>query len=181
MDTDKSYIEIKQVSLVNFVNNRTYTQFPSGNNTPNWGSLNTTAGNASYDITLPDHSSSGIGKMWVENYEPTEATNTIIVMPQGLIASSINSGAETSQALYIKYDIHTTYNQKTSDGWTTSEIVESNIEVWIPFYGTLTQNDNEFKMNQKIVYTVTISPFANDEIKFDPLQDVVRFIIVVCH
>ena len=155
VDIDQSSITITEVKLVNFVAKNTY----SGGA---W-TVNTTAGDGEYVLSNPDV------------LKPTNATGgenakasatEPMILPQTLMDKS----EESYQALYIKYNITTYYNEG-------GEVTEEDVEATVPFYGSLIDNtdpdvpvayDNKFEMNKKIVFTVTISPFANDEIKFDP-------------
>ena len=113
-----------------------------------------------------------------------ETPKDVIIMPQILVNKIVPAEGETApafQALKVTYNIVTYFNGKDNP------VTESNVVSTVPFYyaGQAAQEaDNtvdppipavpaipaitEFKKNQKIVYTVTIFPYANNPILFDP-------------
>lgn len=145
VDINQSSITITEVKLVNFVAKNTYTGGA-------W-TVNTTAGEGEYVLSNPAE----LKPTGAEGENVEASATEPMILPQTLI--------EEGQALYIKYKITTYYNEG-------GEVTENNVTATVPFYGSLKKEgstyDNKFEMNKKIVFTVTISPFAEDEIKFDP-------------
>ena len=152
VDPEQSSITITEVKLVNFV----YTKdFSNGD----W-ETNQQAGDGevTYVIENPAELTPGATDAVPSATEP-------MILPQTLIANPENATTVSVQALYIKYNIKTYYNEGGA-------ITEQDVEATVPFYNSLTPSStgtaNEFKKNQKILFTVTITPFAEDPIKFDP-------------
>jgi|GEM_PF-3370496 len=150
-----SKIIVTAVELRNFVGSKTYDN--------NVWDANTTASNANYTV-YSDNTGTAIAKVSANN--PTLiGAEDVIIMPQTLVAAPTNPTAvptdatETSyQLLKVTYNISTKYN-------TGSTLVEEGIVAYVPFNSTAI---TAFTKNQKIVYTVTIKPYAQDEILFDP-------------
>ena len=170
VDEDESFINVTKVRLVNFIDTKDYA---SGE----WAA-NDAAGSKAYDIT------NGTLKLEVPvGKEGTTllpaAPNDVIIMPQTLVNPKPASGPAPSsfQALEVTYDIHTFFKDSETGETQTTAMVESNVKSTVPFYfagKAATETDEEqaaiteFKKNQKIVYTVTIFPYANNPILFDP-------------
>ena len=159
VDEDKSYINVTKVELVNFINQKDYTNEA-------W-TANTKAGTTTFDIT------NGTLKLEKDSLLP-ETPEDVIIMPQTLVNKTVPAAGETApafQALKVTYDIVTYFKGKTDP------VTESSVVTTVPFYfegkaATDTEQAvpaiTEFKKNQKIVYTVTIYPYANNPILFDP-------------
>ena len=148
-----SKITVTAVELRNFVGTKTYAQ--------NAWATNPAAGNAYYTVST---TATDIAK--VSANAPTQiGNNDVIIMPQTLAAAPTTPTAvptdatETSyQLLKVTYNISTKYN-------TGSTLVEEGIVAYVPFKSDAII---AFLKNQKIEYTVTIYPYAQDEILFDP-------------
>lgn len=159
VDEEKSYITVTKVELINFIDTKSYSNEA-------W-TANTAAGSTSFNITD--------GSLELkQNVVLPETPKDVIIMPQTLVNKIVPAEGETApafQALKVTYNIVTYFNGKENP------VTESNVVSTVPFYfagkaATETEEEQaaitEFKKNQKIVYTVTIFPYANNPILFDP-------------
>ena len=162
-----SKITVTKVELVNFIGKKTYTNEAWATNS------NSTCGDVTYTVyDAGQGASTEIAKKSASN--PTQLGNDdIMIMPQTLVNKAENSTTSSYQLLRVTYNISTVYNHGTEDTNDDTTLLESGIVSVVPFYyaGSGENNEGEiieFKKNQKIVYTVTIVPYAQDEIFFDP-------------
>lgn len=156
-----SKITVTAVELRNFVGTKTYAD--------NAWATNSAAGNAHYTVST---TATDIAK--VSANAPTQiGNNDVIIMPQTLAAGPDPATAEPTddtengyQLLKVTYTVTTVYNHGTTDDTTDdTTLVEEDIVAYVPFRSDAV---SAFTKNQKIVYTVTIYPYAKDEILFDP-------------
>ena len=160
MNETASKITVTAVELRNFVGTKTYAE--------NAWETNSAAGNAHYTVST---TATDIAK--VSANAPTQiGNNDVIIMPQTLVAAPTTPTAvptdatETSyQLLKVTYTVTTVYNHGTTDASDDTTLVEKDIVAYVPFRSDAV---SAFTKNQKIVYTVTIYPYAKDEILFDP-------------
>ena len=151
VDEAQSSIVVKEVKLVKMVNSKTYDNSA-------WAA-NTAAGDATFTVFSGNTT---IAKVSANN--PTQLGDSLMVIPQTLIAKPTDATSTTAwQGLYIKYDIKTYYKSSSK------VVTESDLETTVPFSGTLPEAEsNAFNINKFIIYTITINPYADEEILFDP-------------
>lgn len=145
-----SYITVTAVNLKNLYNRNTFTD-------KTWNLANASA--SKDNVSYPIYSGSTvINKETQDN--PTVLGTPKIVMPQNLTVTADNVTTTGPQILEITYTITTTYRTNPNNPQTT-------VPITTPVYfgnGSLSQ----WGQGQDITYVVTISPFEDVPITFDP-------------
>ena len=152
-------VVVKDVKIQNIYNKGSYTQIPEGTDAKVWagqtGSATYVFNSATSPITMTDAS---------KTYPEGDPTSRIL-LPQVLVASAeadatTGAAAVTGQQVVLSYTIRTNYGTTASPNW-TEENVTSTVDL-------ITDAIPEWAPNMSIVYTITISPFSNVPIYFDP-------------
>ena len=149
-----SKITVKKVELVGLYNKSTFTD-------KKWDSTAdapaATSGEASY-VIYNNTTGTAINKENNDN-GPTTLGDPIIVLPQILKTGTGDNAVIGPQILKITYDITTKY--VTNDTPQVEENIVTSVKLGD---GTLAK----WLQNQNITYTVTISPYSDNPITFDP-------------
>jgi len=143
-------IVLKEVKILNIKNKGTFTQ----NNTDQWASQ---SGAAEYSINAATN---------VITMDPeattayTPSVTSRIVLPQALA----NTGTQ-QQSIYLSYVIRTKYVG-------TTDFAEEVVTSTVPLYYDNTANGGtaltNWGINERILYTITINPYSDKVIYFDP-------------
>ena len=161
-------IEITDVDIVNIDNKGSFTQIPANNGTVKWATDHANY-KANYDyapasqfvLDLIENTAANVAA--TDNY--TAIGKTRILLPQALLVTlDTNNEPEaiattTDQKLVIAYTIKTEYKSAIGT-WAEEEVVSSvrlnngNIAAWAD--------------NQNITYRISINPYANVPVTFDP-------------
>ncbi len=160
-------VVVKDVTIQNINNKGSYTQIPADANAKVWAGQTGTEtyvfNEATSPITMDDPS-----KTYPELNEGEKLFSRIL-MPQTLVASTPESTpAVNGQQVVVTYTIRTNYGTASEPKW-TEENVTSTVDLLPPTEtGSTTTAITEWEPNMSIVYTLTISPFSDVPILFDP-------------
>ena len=160
-----SEVVVKDVKIHDIYSKGSYTQIPQGTDAKVWAGQSEATSyvfNAAADTIVLKAGRDARGTKTVENR---------ILLPQVLVASAEageGTPAVAGQKVEISYTIRTNYGTETEPKW-TEENVTSTVDLLPPTEpGSTTTAIPEWEPNMSIVYTLTISPFSDVPILFDP-------------
>lgn len=151
VDEENSWIEVAHVELLDLHNKNTFTD--------NTWDLSTAEGEVSY-LLLDGENDAAVKIAKASEGNPTLIGNPLIVLPQSLLSVVENEYSYGPQMLKVTYNICTKFKSNDTvqrqDGFT----------VMVPLGSEDRLTD--WEMNQDITYLVTINPFSDDPVSFDP-------------
>ncbi|MBR1573690.1 MAG: fimbrillin family protein [Bacteroidales bacterium] len=142
-------IVLNEAKIINIYNKGNFTQ----NNASQWAGQN---GSAAYEINAASNS---IEMVWDAATPYTPSTVSRIVLPQDLASTG------TQQSIYLSYTIKTKYKGTTDFA---DEVVTSTVPLYYDNTSIGGSKLVKWGINESILYTITINPYSDDPIYFDP-------------
>ena len=142
-------IALDEVKIININNKGTFTQ----NNASQWASQ---SGAAEYELNAATNI---INMKWDDADAHVPSVASRILLPQELAATG------TQQAIYLSYTIKTKYKGTTDFA---DEVVTSTVPLYYDNSALGGSKLVKWGINESILYTITINPYSDDPIYFDP-------------